>query len=69
VLGHESQKALAVSRFEEMYHLVDYYILQEISRFLYELRIASNGGRTAATASPLRFHPPKEIALDPSPKR
>src|SRR5438105_763897 len=60
VFSKNRQKAVTVGRLNEMNHLVDNHVFQEVLRLRHELRVETDVSRLLIAAPPLRFHPLQE---------
>lgn len=56
VLGHQREEALVVGRFEEVDHLMDDHIFEQIFGLLYRFGVQTDVARLVVAASPVRFH-------------
>ena len=57
--------AITVSAFQQMGHLMDDNILEQVLRLLHSLSIESDVPGALITATPFSFHPLKEVTSHP----
>ena len=61
MLSEDGHEAIIVRRLNEMNHLVNDHVFEEIFRLFHQFRVEANVSRPVVTASPLGFHSLEEI--------
>ena len=64
----EGHKPLAMGRLQEVNHLVDDHVLEQIPWLSHELRVEADGAGARIAAPPLRLHPLEEVPVDRKPE-